>query len=87
MTTVAAQEIKRRGIGAVDEMLTKGPIHIIRNNKPQYVLMTENDYYALIEDAAIARMVSSEHDLEAGRVCRGSVAQLLAEIDRPDKAS
>ena len=79
MTTVAAQEIKRRGIGAVDEMLTKGPVHIIRNNKPQYVLMTEN--------AAIARMVSSEHDLEAGRVCRGSVAQLLAEIDRPDKAS
>jgi mRNA-degrading endonuclease YafQ of YafQ-DinJ toxin-antitoxin module len=30
-------------------------------------------------------MVSSERDLEAGRVCRGSVAQLLAEIDRPDK--
>ncbi len=87
MTTVAAQEIKRRGIGAVDEMLTKGPVHIIRNNKPQYVVMTENDYYALIEDAAIARMVSSERDLEAGRVCRGSAAQLLAEIDRPDKTS
>lgn len=87
MTTVAAQEIKRRGIGAVDEMLTKGPVHIIRNNKPQYVVMTENDYYALIEDAAIARTVSSERDLEAGRVCRGSVAQLLAEIDRPDKSS
>lgn len=87
MTTVAAHEIKRRGIGAVDEMLTKGPVHIIRNNKPQYVVMTENDYYALIEDAAIARMVSSERDLEAGRLCRGSAAQLLAEIGRPDKAS
>ncbi len=48
LTTVAAQELKRRGIGAVDEMLTKGPVHIIRNNKPQYVVMTENDYFACI---------------------------------------
>ena len=87
MTTLAAQEIKRRGIGAVDDLLAKGPVHIIRNNKPQYVVMSEDDYCAMIEDAANARIAASERDREAGRTRHGSAAQLLAEIDKPDKVS
>ena len=87
MTTLAAQEIKRRGIGAVDDLLTKGPVHIIRNNRPQYVVMSEDDYIAMIEDAAFARVVASERDLEAGRIHRGSAAQLLVELDKSDKVS
>ena len=39
MKTIAAQEIKRRGIGAVDEALADGPVHIIRNNQPKYVVL------------------------------------------------
>lgn len=87
MTTLAAQEIKRRGIGAVDDLLEKGPVHIIRNNKPQYVVMSEYDYIAMLEDAANARITAAERDWEAGRIHRGSAAQLLAEIDKSDKVS
>ena len=37
MNSIPAQDIKRRGIAAVDELIGKGDIHIIRNNQPQYV--------------------------------------------------
>jgi hypothetical protein len=35
MNIVPAQEIKRRGIAAVDEALARGPVHIVKNNRPQ----------------------------------------------------
>jgi transcriptional antiterminator len=34
MNTIPAQEIKRCGISAVDELLKNGPVHIIKNNRP-----------------------------------------------------
>ena len=42
MNVVPAQEIKRRGIAAVDEALAKGAVHIIKNNRPQYVVLTKS---------------------------------------------
>ena len=49
VNTIPAQEIKRRGIGALDELLKQGPVHVIKNNRPQYVVMTEEDYARLTE--------------------------------------
>ena len=43
MNTITAQEIKRRGISAVDDALRKGPVHIIKNNKPSYVVLAEEN--------------------------------------------
>jgi hypothetical protein len=31
MKSIAAQDIKRRGISAVDEALKEGPVHVIKN--------------------------------------------------------
>jgi len=44
MTLMPAQEIKRRGISAVDEALALGPVHIIKNNQPLYVVLSEAAY-------------------------------------------
>lgn len=44
MNTLPAKEIKRRGITAVDKALKKGPVHIVKNNRPQYVVMREEDF-------------------------------------------
>ncbi|MCC5857154.1 MAG: type II toxin-antitoxin system Phd/YefM family antitoxin [Ectothiorhodospiraceae bacterium] len=44
---ISAQEIKRRGIGAVDEALKEGPVHVVRRNRAQYVILTEEDYQRL----------------------------------------
>lgn len=82
MNTIPAQEIKRRGIGAVDELLVKGPVHVIRENRPQYVVMTEERYQEFLdaqEEAFEARIRASLEDLEAGRIRRFDSAEALIQ--------
>jgi len=80
MNIIAAQEIKRRGIGAVDKALAHGPVRVVRSNRPQYVVLSEEDYESLLDDLAEARLAASEADWKAGRGRRGSAAQLMAEL-------
>lgn len=47
--TVTAQEIKRRGITAVDEALRHGPVHVIQRNRPRYVILSEEDYRRMMD--------------------------------------
>lgn len=87
MNTIPAQEIKRRGIGAVDELLARGPVHIIRENRPQYVVMTEERYQELLDDqqeAFEARIQASLEDLKAGRVFHGTAEELIKELQLED---
>lgn len=85
MNIVPAQEIKRRGMAAVDEALARGPVHIIKNNRPQYVVLTEENYRELKEaqeEAALARIKASLEDAKVGRVTRhASVEALLQHLD------
>jgi PHD/YefM family antitoxin component YafN of YafNO toxin-antitoxin module len=85
MNIIPAQEIKRRGIAAVDEALTQGPVHIIKNNRPQYVVLTEERYNELVEsqqEATLARIKASLEDARAGRVSRhDSVEALMKHLD------
>jgi PHD/YefM family antitoxin component YafN of YafNO toxin-antitoxin module len=80
MKTIAAQEIKRRGISAVDEALEEGPVYIVRNNQPKYVILSEKDYENILSDLAEARLAASENDLKAGRIKRGNSRQLMTEL-------
>jgi len=71
MNTVPAQEVKRRGFAAVDELLEKGDVHVIRNNKPQYVVLTEERYQELVaeaQEAYLSRVRASLEDVKDGRV-------------------
>lgn len=85
MNIVPAQEIKRRGIAAVDEALAQGPVHVIKNNRPQYVVLTEADYQELLEsqqEAMLARIKASLEDARVGRVTRhDSVDALMQHLD------
>jgi len=47
--TITAQEIKRRGIAAVDEALQRGPVHVIQRNQPRYVILSEDEYRRLTD--------------------------------------
>jgi len=82
MTLVPAQEIKRRGIKAVDEGVRRGPVCIVRNNKPTYIVLTESDYAQMMNDLAEARLALSDADLKAGRVSQGTASELMREIRR-----
>jgi len=87
MNTIPAQEIKRRGIAAVDDLIAKGPVHIIRNNQPQYVVLSEDRYQELLEaqdEAYEARVLASLEDLKAGRVIRGTAEDLIKALRLED---
>jgi PHD/YefM family antitoxin component YafN of YafNO toxin-antitoxin module len=81
MSTIPAKEIKRRGMAAVEEALGEGPVHIIREDRPQYVVLREEDYRTLLDDLAEARLRASEADAVAGRLKKTHAAALLAEIE------
>ena len=79
MNTIPAQEIKQRGISAVDDLLKEGPVHVIKNNRPLYVVMSQEDYARLIERRGLwelldrpARAIRNKKDIDA---------QLRAERD------
>ncbi|MGE0156340.1 MAG: prevent-host-death protein [Geobacter sp.] len=83
MNTIPAQELKRRGLAALDDLIVNGDVHLIRNNRPEYVVLTEERYRELVadaEEAYVARVKSSLADLKAGRVRRGSAADLIKEL-------
>jgi PHD/YefM family antitoxin component YafN of YafNO toxin-antitoxin module len=83
MNAIPAQEIKRRGIAAVDDLIAKGDLHVIRNNQPQYVVLSEERYQELIvaeQEASYTRIRASLEDLKEGRVKRGTANDLIKEL-------
>ncbi len=84
MVTIAAQDVKRRGISAVDELLEHEPVHIVKNNRPTYVVLREEDYQVMMEDLALARIEASEADVQNGRIRKGSSSELMKELDEAD---
>ncbi len=85
MNTLPAQEIKRRGIAAVDEIISDGDVHVISKNQPRYVVMSEERYQELLEaqqEAQLSRVRDSLKDLKSGKTRRfKSAASLLAAIE------
>lgn len=87
MNTIPAREIKRRGIVAVDEALKEGPVHIVKHDKPAYVVLTEDYYRELVdgyEEASFARIEASIEDIKAGRVTLMTAQQLIDEFGLRD---
>ncbi len=80
MNAITAQEIKRRGIGAVDRALKQGAVRVLKENQPMYVVLSEADYEQMVGDLAEARLRASEADLKSGRVSRGTAKNLMKEI-------
>ncbi len=89
MNTISAQELKRRGIAAVDGLIESGDVHVIRNNRPEYVILSEERYRELVaeaEEAYLARVKASLEDVKAGRVRRfASADELLQALDAEGK--
>lgn len=85
MNSIPAQELKRRGIAAVDDLIAKGDVHVIRNNEPQYVVLSEARYQELVAEASeayLARIRASLEDVKAGRVKKFKTAEdLLKAIE------
>ena len=87
MRTIPAREIKRRGISAVDEIIKQGPVHVVKNDEPRYVIMNEEHYQELVEsfhEANVARVRASLEDVKAGRVRTVTAEELIRELNLED---
>lgn len=88
MSSIPAQEIKRRGISAIDEALRDGPVHIIKNNRPYCVVLTEERFQELLEvqrEVAHQNLRASLEDVKAGRVHRyENVDSLMQQLECDD---
>ena len=83
MNALPAQEIKRRGLAAIDELIEQGPVHIIKNNLPRYVVLTEERYKVFLEQEEISykdRLRQSLADVKEGKVHRFSNANDLLKM-------
>jgi len=47
MNSIPAQEIHRRGMSAVDELLRQGPVQVLENQRARYVVLSTEDYERL----------------------------------------
>jgi hypothetical protein len=45
--TINATELTRRGMTAIEERLRRGPVHIVKRNKPVAVVLSEDEYQRL----------------------------------------
>ena len=91
MNSIPASEVKRRGVAALEEAAQSGPVHIIRNNRPTGVYLSEQEYARLVAASrapAQASSGASVWDLIIARPHEGNRAK--DEIDaqvREDRAS
>ncbi len=92
LNTIPALQIKQRGITAVDELLDRGPVHVIMRNEPRYVVMGESQYADLIDqlqemrhEAFVAEVLESTAEAAAGNVKRySSATELIAALNSSD---
>ena len=47
MNTLTVAELKRRGMAAIEDGLRRGPLHIVKRNRPAAVVLSEDDYLKL----------------------------------------
>ena len=80
MVTMPVQEVKRRGMSVLDDSLASGPVYVIRNNSPRYVVMFADTFHEMEEALTAARIAASEADIRAGRISRGNADELISEL-------
>lgn len=57
MNTIPAKELKRRGVAALEELLPMGPVHILKNNRPVCVVLTEEEYRTVTGEGSAGGVV------------------------------
>ena len=51
MNILAASEIKKRGITVIEEQLKYGAVHILKHNRPLFVVISEEEYQYLTKQS------------------------------------
>jgi len=63
--------------------MESGPVHVIKNNRPQYVVMSEDRYRSMMEDMNEAwelRIKASLEEARSGQTQKGTADTLIRAI-------
>jgi hypothetical protein len=81
MGTIAANELKTRGVSSISEQLAEEPEAFITvRGKKRYVVMNIEHFQYLRECELEAALLEAKADLEAGRVKIESVAEHMKRL-------
>lgn len=82
MKHLTANDLKVRGIGAIEAALADQPEAIISvRGKDRFVVMDVSQYNYLRECELEAALIQSRADVQKGRIVQESAAQHMARLD------
>lgn len=81
MSTIAANDLKTRGVTSISEQLAKAPEAFITvRGKNRYVVMDIEHYQYLRECELEAALLEARQDIKEGRVVTESVAEHIKRL-------
>lgn len=81
MGTIAANDLKTRGVASISEQLAENLEAIITvRGKSRYVVMDIDQYHYLRECELEAALMEAREDVKAGRVVTESVAEHIKRL-------
>ena len=88
MGTVAANDLKTKGIKAIEDALLNQPeVALSVRGQVKYVVMSQEQYHYLRECELEAALAESRADLAEGRFVKETVAQHIKRLKQINKAA
>ena len=88
MGTVAANDLKTKGIKAIEDALLNQPeVSLSVRGQVKYVVMSQEHYHYLRECELAAALAESRADLAEGRFVKETVAQHVKRLKQINKAA
>jgi len=88
MGTVAANDLKTKGIKAIeDALLNQSEVALSVRGQVKYVVMSQEHYHYLRECELEAALAESRADLAEGRFVKETVAQHVKRLKQINKAA
>ncbi|MDE2259855.1 MAG: type II toxin-antitoxin system Phd/YefM family antitoxin [Betaproteobacteria bacterium] len=86
MSVISANELKTRGVKAIEEALVGQPeVSLTVRGRVKYVVMSSEQYQHLRECELEAALAESRADIEAGRFVKETVAKHIQRIKKLGK--
>ena len=79
--TMPAQEIKRRGMSALNGPLKDGPVFVIANNRPRYVVLSADEFRRINHERFVEETLRGVAESEAGHSDPVTVDELISAFD------
>ncbi len=88
MNPISANDLKTRGVGAIEQALQEqAEVSVTVRGEVRYIVMSKEQYQYLRECEIEAALAESKADLDAGRFVKETVAQHLRRIAKINKSA